>query len=493
MCRASACYRYMYSPPLRLNLSLVLFLTFTTITKIRGECSLALTTCGPGCYYTGETTSCGFACIARVCDPVGVGHYSLNNDNERRACPRATFSNITEAATCQSCPRDTYNDLKGQEVCKPCPPGTHTDGQIGQDALADCSLIPSPMPTPMPSRLPITITPHPSMRPSSFPSGSNPSFEPSHAALLSPTPSVDPTTDSISLTRPSSTPSARHVESPLPTRPFTIPPTSSNQPPSAIEPTESAIPTSPPTSTSLDCPSTTTFVLRIIAMVAVFTSLVIAYRQLPSRTPALFYIGLDYLQLLSFLGTNAPFTWPKVVDSILSALAVFNFHLDAALPLGCMLSTSRETEILLFLLMPLIVLGVGANISLINTTCSRGRTFADKFAGIAFGWFYFGYLRFTSSSFGAMVGSTGAGPDRMLTIVGAIAFKVYGISFPLLVARSLFKQQTRYGIKSVQIGESTNALMQRYWLLCGPFQSKRWYWSVVVLTRKLWLVCATFL
>ena len=470
----------------------LLLILAVSITEIRGECSPSPTACGPGCYYTGETSTCGFACIARVCIPVGAGHYSADNDNGRYACPRATFYNITEAEVCQPCPIDTYNDAQGQAVCKPCPPGTHTNGQIGQDTIMDCSPLPTSMPTSSPSRSPITASPHPSTRPSSFPSRSRPSFEPSHMALTS-TPSVDPTSvmDSTS-PRPSSTPSADA--------------NSSYQP--SMEPSSEFASLSCYSVSNQNkyyfksgrcknCPSASSSILLSIALLAIFIGLVIAYRQMPSPTPALYYIRLDYLQLLSFLGTDTPFTWPTTVDSTLSALAVFNFDLDAILPLECLLSSSHETKELAIVCLPLIVLVIGIIISLIF----RRRPFVNRFAGIAFGCVYFAYLQLASSSFQAMVGSAGAGSGRASSIIGAITFKIYGISFPLFVARSLFRQQARYGIKSIQSmakqggrgDESTNAILHRYWLLCGPFRSSRWYWSVVVLARKLWLVCATFL
>ena len=473
----------------------VLILILVLTTNIRGECSPSPTACGPGCYYTGETTTCGFACIARVCIPVGAGHYSADNDNGRYACPRTTFSNITEAEVCQPCPIDTYNGLQGQAMCNPCPPGTHTNGQIGQDTIMDCSPLPTSMPTSSPSRSPITVLPHPSTRPStrpsSFPSRGRPSYEPSSTARS--TPSVDPTTMDSTSPRPSSTPSADANSSYQP-----------SMEPSAKLASLSCYNASNQNQHYLKngrckkCPSASTSILLSIAMLAVFVGLFITYRQMPSSTPALYYIGLDYLQLLLFLGTDTPFTWPAIVDSTLSALAVFNFDLDAILPLECLLSTSHETnEGLAIVCLPLIVLSSGVVVSYIF----RRRPFVDRFAGIAFGCVYFAYLQLASSSFQAMVGSAGAGSGRVSSIIGAITFKIYGISFPLFVARSLFRQQTRCGIKSIQsmtklseqVDESTNAFLHRYWLLWGPFRSSRWYWSVVVLARKLWLICATFL
>ena len=354
----------------------------------------------------------------------------------------------------------------------------------------DCYPLPSPMPTSSPSRSPITASPHPSTRPSSFPSRSMPSYEPSHMALTS-TPSVGPTMGSIS-PRPSSIPSAAA--------------SSSYQP--SMEPSTKLV--SPRCYNASNqnqhylkngrckkCPSASTSILLSIAMLAVFVGLAITYRQMSSPTSALYFIGLDYLQLLSFLGTDTSFTWPAIVDSTLSALAVFNFDLDAILPLECLLSTLHETKELAVECLPLIVLSSGVVVSYIF----RRRPFVDRFAGIAFGCVYFAYLQLASSSFQAMVGSAGAGSGRVSSIIGAITFKIYGISFPLFVARSLFRQQTRCGIKSIQsmtklseqVDESTNAFLHRYWLLCGPFRSSRWYWSVVVLARKLWPICATFL
>ena len=523
--------------PLRLTLHVVGFLLISALSRINGECINTTSNCGPGCYQeAGETTSCGFACIARVCRPVGEGHYSLNDDNERLACPRATYSNITEGATCYPCPSDTYNDKQGQANCKACPFGTHTSDQIGQDSIMDCSPIPSPLPTetptPLPSRLPVTS--QPSTRPSPTPSGALTSTSAPYANVGSDAPSSQPSTTSH---QPSAAPSL--VERSLaptfsPSNQPSMASTSISSTPSlALSPSPSAPPSFNETTCPVgytgpscreccsianmgqghcesgasrrryfvkngrcrQCPSKSTSILIGIATLVVFISLLIAYREMPTRTPALFYIGLDYLQLLSFLGTATPFKWPRVVDDTLVSLAVFNFDLDATLSPECVINMSHDTKELLVLSL-LVALGVG--ITIIFMTAKRD-SFMDKFVSIALGLYYFAYLQLTSSSFEAMVGSG----TKSLIIAGVIAFKVYGISFPLLVGRSLLRREARREIKSASEetptttngksnGPSSSAA-RRCWILYGPFQSARWYWSVVVLGRKLWLVVATSL
>lgn len=520
--------------PLRLTL-VVGFLLIRVISRIKGECINTPSNCGPGCYQEAdETISCGFACIARVCRPVGEGHYSLDNDNERRACPRATYSNVTEGATCYPCPSDTYNDQQGQANCKACPFGTHTSDQIGQDSIMDCSpipsLLPTETPTPLPSRLPVTS--QPSTRPSLTPSGDLTGTSAPDSVIGSDAPSSQPSTTSH---QPSFVPTSSDVEGSL--APTPSPSSQPSMESTSISSTPSLAPSpSPSTPPSLNgttcpvghtgpscreccsianmgqghcetgssrrryfvkngrcrqCPSKSTSILIGIASVVVFISLLIAYREMPTRTPALFYIGLDYLQVLSFLGTATSLKWPRVVDDTLVSLAVFNFDLDATLSLECLINISYDTKELLVLAL---LVALGAGITILSMIIKRD-SFMDKFATIALGLYNFAYLQLTSSSFEAMVGSG----SKSLIIAGAIAFKVYGISFPLLVARSLLRREARSNIKSVMeetptiANESSSRAVRRCWILYGPFRSARWYWPVVVLGRKLWLVVATFL
>jgi len=216
---------------------------------------------------------------------------------------------------------------------------------------------------------------------------------------------------------------------------------------------------------------------------------------MPTLTPALFYIGLDYLQVLSFLGTTTSFKWPRVVDDTLVSLAVFNFDLDATLSLECLINISYDTKELLVLSL---LVTLGAGITILSMIIKRD-LFMDKFATISLGLYYFAYLQLTSSSFEAMIGSG----SKSLTIAGAIAFKVYGISFPLLVGRLLLRSEARREIKSVMeetttmvndMGvEASSRAVRQCLILYGPFRSARWHWPVVVLGRKLWLVVATSL
>ena len=506
---------------------------------INGECINTPSNCGFGCYQDAdETISCGFACIARVCRPVGEGHYSLNGDNERRACPRTTYSNITEGATCYPCPSDTYNDEQGQANCKACPFGTHTSDQIGQDSIMDCSPIPSPLPTETPTSLPsrLPVTSQPSTRPSPIPSGALTGTSAPDTGIGSNDPSSPPSTTSH---QPSFVPTSADVEGSLaptfsPSNQPSMASTSISSTPSlALSPSPSAPPSFNETTCPVgytgpscreccsianmgqwhcesgssrrryfvkngrcrQCPSKSTSILIGIATLVVFIGLLIAYREMPTRTPALFYIGLDYLQLLSFLGTATPFKWPRVVDDTLVSLAVFNFDLDATLSPECLINMSYATKELLVLSL---LVALGGGITIIFMTAKRD-SFMDKFVSIALGLYYFAYLQLTSSSFEAMVGSG----TKSLIIAGAIAFKVYGISFPLLVGRSLLRREARREIKSaseetptttkVKSNGPSSSAARRCWILYGPFQSARWYWAVVVLGRKLWLVVATSL
>ena len=399
----------------------------------------------------------------------------------------------------------------------------------------DCSPIPSPLPTETPTSLPsrLPVTSQPSTRPSPIPSGALTGTSAPDTGIGSDAPSSPPSTTSH---QPSFVPTSADVEGSLaPTFPPSNQPSMastsiSSTPSLALSPSPSAPPSFNETTCPVgytgpscreccsianmgqghcessssrpryfvkngrcrQCPSKSTSILIGIATLVVFIGLLIAYREMPTRTPALFYIGLDYLQLLSFLGTATPFKWPRVVDGTLVSLAVFNFDLDATLSPECLINMSYATKELLVLSL---LVALGGGITIIFMTAKRD-SFMDKFVSIALGLYYFAYLQLTSSSFEAMVGSG----TKSLIIAGAIAFKVYGISFPLLVGRSLLRREARREIKSaseetptttkVKSNGPSSSAARRCWILYGPFQSARWYWAVVVLGRKLWLVVA---
>ena len=470
-------------------------------------CTNTQSDCMEGCYFGGGTVSCGLGCVARVCLPVGQGFYSPVDDNTRYPCPPGEYSDIAEAQVCTQCPEDTYQDALGQISCTSCSPGTFTNGLIGQDSAFDCILVPAtPQPSQQPSEQP---SQHPSLRPSALPSyepSDIPSLQPSMTELtampsdfpsLAPSASIPPTADTSTSTNSDTNSSGNAICSAGHTGERCERCCNAANMDADEECTEQYFFKD---GSCTKCPSVGSSILVGVATVVFMVCIFIAYRYMHTATPAMFYIGVDYLQVLSFLGSTA-LSWPRALDDALSSFAFINFDLDAFLPLECLFGFSHEVKTITLLVSPLAVsLGI-ALIAVIASSVCRVHRLSNRMIGIALGVMYFAYLQLCSTAVDALFFSE----SRTVKIAGAIASVLYVISFPLLVAYMLMKR--KQAIKAEQLlrecsGDTTSAragtrssesdiVRQRYGFLFGAYRSKRWYWSVVVLGRKLWLVCVS--
>ena len=154
----------------------------------------------------------------RICSPVGPGYFSPSNDNNRYLCPRGTYSDQDEAASCSICeagsisnagfaecslcPSGFYQELPGQYYCKQCTPGYNGDGANNfsynmESNILYCELTgvePSMIPSVSPSASPTAqVSAVPSHWPSKNPSHSL-SRDPSEASSQAPSqhPTVSP-------------------------------------------------------------------------------------------------------------------------------------------------------------------------------------------------------------------------------------------------------------------------------------------------------------
>lgn len=246
--------------------------------------------------------------------------------------------------------------------------------------------------------------------------------------------------------------------------------------------------------TCTKCPSIGSSILVGVSTLVVLVCIFVAYRYMNTATPAMFYIGVDYLQILSFLGTTA-LSWPRTLNDALSILAIINFDLDAFLPLECLFGIGHESKTITILVSPLAMSLIITLIAFTASAVCRVHRWSNRMIGVALGVIYFAYLYLCSTAVNAL--NSGS---KMLTVTGVVSLCLYAISFPLLIAYILTRSTTRQAIKAEQSQREcssdetstrtveTDMLRQRFGFLFGAYRSKRWYWSGVVLGRKLWLV-----
>ena len=245
------------------------------------------------------------------------------------------------------------------------------------------------------------------------------------------------------------------------------------------------------------CPSIGIASLTGILALTVLATIFIAYGQMHSATPAMYYIGVDYLQTLSYFGST-PIRWPRALKAIFTFISIFNFDLDAVLPLECFFGATHAVKMVALLLAPLCICLCLLALSW-ATKCSCGtRRSSNSILGVGLGIMYFAYLQLVSLSMEALTSN-----DSALIWTGSFAICFYMVAIPLLVAERLLKKDAKIIIKHDQArreesgyqsksantpsDRSCEEYRQRYGFLYGAYQSKYWFWPLVMLGRKLML------
>lgn len=86
----------------------VLFIIMVLIRTTSAKCTTSKNTkCSGGCWKKDDGT----------CAPVGLGHYSPADSNDRIPCEVGTYSNVVEAQACFKCKPGEASLFKGQVSC----------------------------------------------------------------------------------------------------------------------------------------------------------------------------------------------------------------------------------------------------------------------------------------------------------------------------------------------------------------------------------------
>lgn len=244
------------------------------------------------------------------------------------------------------------------------------------------------------------------------------------------------------------------------------------------------------------CPPLSSAVLVAVSTAVVLVCLFVAYGYMNTATPAIFYIAIDYLQTLSFLGSTSLPSWPRALRAAFGIFAIINFDLDTTFPPECLFGMSFDSKTIALLVAPIAAsLGITA-LAWFTSAVFRTHRSSNSMIGVAIAIMYFAFLQICYLTIDALKSG-----KKILIIAGILGVCFYVVGYPLFVWVQLKKecdiiqgdQSFREGnassvIKCKVLAKKADVLRERFGFLYGAYQSKRWYWAIVVLARRLWLV-----
>lgn len=293
--------------------------------------------CPHGCHHvSGGTNGDG----TRPCRPVGKGHYSPSNDNQRYPCefgtfsanetagacsncPAGTFSSSSRASHCEICPIGAYSNLPRSIFCSPCDP-EHYDGE-GANSIqvwngrVYCALIQEETPTPTMAPTEGSKSPSATVEISASFAGS--SFNETLVQLEATDEQLKSPEEGDGWCRTSEY--EWHEE-------------------------------------CTECPSTLRTILHPIWMTSFVVAMILVLSVLPARSTTIVWMGVEYIQMVYFLGlvpsaSSSPQNLVLLEHLHRWILSMFALDLDAGLSWQCLLGLSPALDQMFVLVFPMIV------------------------------------------------------------------------------------------------------------------------------------------
>ena len=464
--------------------------------------------CSQGCWLISSESSSN-----DKCQPVGVGYFSPNNDNDRYPCEPGSFSNTETAASCRSCPAGSYAYKEGMTGCDLCPPSTYSaepqstyclecealfydgDGSVNIQVFNGISYcLSAAMLDGSSTTYTRPVTQYPVQESSTT---EQPTDPPSLQTItLSPTTTAvttDPTQEPSTMI-PTTTYPSTVDETLSPTHDATTQVSNTNGNASSAFVDTAAFPFVDGLSCDLDdneyyiwhgrcreCPSQLVAMLYPLWIFLFLVSVIVVsgYYLKCCICVDIFWLGLEYVQYLYLLGLTPLTSLTPILQKLYGVLSIFALDLDAGLSLQCVMenfSIGPTGEQIFGLCIPIFVFMV---LSAMSKLLSKDGYPVTRWMTIGL---YLGYTKLFMTSLEAMrcsLPSPGSsswfcGDELLGSILGSVGMFSYGIAFPVWLLLHL----RRSVINDDQ--NSSQAWVQEVF----PFQNTCWWWIGFWMARK---------